>query len=269
MNYELFFVYLRMRLMKNILLLLALMPLGVWAQTFAPYALATDVEGNETVYDYMGDINIDFGDAKEAPYHVEFHANGTDVEKNSVNYHWNIKVDTTMTDSPELAYSVLSWDLPTDSVIAYDFKMKGTFYVVFHVGKIVVDSKGHEYEECVFPTGADSIVFKFSLTGSELSFPNTFIPDDPSGAYSTFKAKSFKSIVDFHAAVFNRWGQKLYSWDDVEGGWDGKIGGSYAHNGAYYLIVNAKGSEGRIYNIKKTINVLKYTQEESSTGGDN
>ena len=45
------------------------------------------------------------------------------------------------------------------------------------------------------------------------------------------------------------------------GGWDGKSGGSNVPDGAYYLVIKAKGADGRNYDIKKTINLLRgYTE---------
>ena len=48
------------------------------------------------------------------------------------------------------------------------------------------------------------------------------------------------------------------------GGWDGKCGGKDAPDGGYYLYVQAQGADGKKYEYKKVINVLRgYT--ESST----
>ena len=64
--------------------------------------------------------------------------------------------------------------------------------------------------------------------------------------------------------MFNRNGKKLYEWTDPAGGWDGKCGGKEAPDGGYYLYVQAQGADGKKYEYKKVINVLRgYT--ESST----
>ena len=47
---------------------------------------------------------------------------------------------------------------------------------------------------------------------------------------------------------------------------DGKSGGSDVPDGAYYLVVQAKGADGRHYNIKKVINILRgYTENGGTT----
>ena len=257
MNYELNFVYLRMRLPKLILFLLAFLPVYALSQDFCPNVVYTDVDGNTTECTYGGEMSL--SETKEAPLHGEFHANGTDLDGWNVTYNWVVRVDTT-SQNPEEAFEIIH---RYDSTLVQDFKMKGTYYISFSADC----TNPKTGDEVHFPADADSTVFSFSLSGSELHFPNTFIPDDPSGGYNTFKASSYKSIIEFHAIVFNRWGQKLYSWDDVREGWDGKIGGSYAKNGAYYLVVNAKGAEGAVYHIKKVINILKYTEDTGSDTG--
>ena len=53
-----------------------------------------------------------------------------------------------------------------------------------------------------------------SIYESKLEFPNAFSPNGD-GINDIFKAKDgYKSITEFHATVFNRWGQKLYTWDN-------------------------------------------------------
>lgn len=44
---------------------------------------------------------------------------------------------------------------------------------------------------------------------SELTFPNAFSPNND-GANDTYKPKTYKSIIDFHAIIYNRWGHKVY-----------------------------------------------------------
>ena len=85
-----------------------------------------------------------------------------------------------------------------------------------------------------------------------------------------------KSIVSLNGYIFNRWGQKLFTFtlDNAmvigdDGGWDGRYRGEYVKDGAYLLNITAKGSEGREYNIKKAINVLKGFNENVDTNNTN
>ena len=62
------------------------------------------------------------------------------------------------------------------------------------------------------------------------------------------------------------WGTKLYSWDDVNGKWDGTYKGKVVKDGVYFLVVRAKGADGRNFSIKKTISVISgYNNGEGTT----
>lgn len=104
--------------------------------------------------------------------------------------------------------------------------------------------------------------FMVNISESKLEIPNAFTPNGD-GVNDVFKVKEgYQSIVSFEAAVFNRWGKKLYEWKDLDGGWDGKSGGNDVPDGAYYLVVKARGADGRNYNKKKVINLLRgYTED--------
>ena len=122
-----------------------------------------------------------------------------------------------------------------------------------------------------FVNGNDTVAYNMdtpfiiTISESKLEFPNAFTPNGD-GYNDVFKAKEgYKSIVDFKAIVFNRWGKKLYEWSDLDGGWDGKSGGKGVPDGGYYLVVKARGADGRNYDIKKVINVLRgYTESNSA-----
>jgi gliding motility-associated-like protein len=107
-----------------------------------------------------------------------------------------------------------------------------------------------------------------SISESSLEFPNAISPNGD-GINDVLKAKEgYRSIVSFQAAVFNRWGQRLYSWNTLEGGWDGKSNGKTVRDGAYFLVVSAKGADGRKYNIRKTISVISGYRSEKGVAGD-
>ena len=85
-----------------------------------------------------------------------------------------------------------------------------------------------------------------------------------------YKAKDgYQSLIEFHAYIFNRWGQKLYEWTDPAGGWDGKYKGNDVKDGVYFVLVKAKGADGRKFNIKKDVNLLRgFTEDGGSTAGN-
>ena len=100
---------------------------------------------------------------------------------------------------------------------------------------------------------------------SILVMPNTFTPNNDQ-INDVYKVKSYQNIVEFHAYIFNRWGQKLYEWTNLEGGWDGTYRGNDVKQGTYFVLVKAKGADGQDYNIRKDVNLLRgYTEGTSIT----
>ena len=84
-----------------------------------------------------------------------------------------------------------------------------------------------------------------------------------------YKVKEgYQSIVSFKAVIFNRWGQKLYAWDTLDGGWDGKFHGKTVKDGVYFVVVNARGADGKEYKIRKDVNVLTGYSGTGTNGKD-
>jgi gliding motility-associated-like protein len=141
----------------------------------------------------------------------------------------------------------------TEEDIEHTFTESGAYtaqlYVTFY------NADGTVYYE--FPEeGEDPKAIYFSISESILEFPNGISPNND-GYNDTLKPKSgYQSIVAFHAAVFNRWGTKLYSWDNIDGEWDGTYKGKVVKDGVYFLVVSAKGADGRNFSFKKTISVI-------------
>ena len=91
---------------------------------------------------------------------------------------------------------------------------------------------------------------------SKLIMPNAFTPNGD-GHNDIFKAKEYRNLSEFHAYIFNRWGQKLYEWTDPAEGWDGTYHGSEVKTGVYFVLVKARGTDDVIYNIRKDVNLLR------------
>ena len=103
----------------------------------------------------------------------------------------------------------------------------------------------------------DATPIRISISTSKLDFPNAFSPNGD-GMNDIYRAKTdYKSIVEFKAVIYNRWGQKLYEWNNPAGGWDGTYKGNPVKQGVYYVQVTAKGADGRRFNIKKDVNLLR------------
>ena len=94
-------------------------------------------------------------------------------------------------------------------------------------------------------------VIQISLSESRLAVPNTFTPNGD-GVHDVLKV-SYESLVKFQAVVFNRWGQRLYSWTNPDEGWDGDD----QPVGVYYIVVEAEGGDGLKYSFRQAVNLLR------------
>ena len=86
------------------------------------------------------------------------------------------------------------------------------------------------------------------------------------GINDIYKPKEgYQNIKEFHAYIYNRWGQKLFEWSDPATGWDGTYNGKPVKEGVYFCLVKAKGADGKTYEIKRDVNLLRgYTTEQYS-----
>jgi gliding motility-associated-like protein len=68
--------------------------------------------------------------------------------------------------------------------------------------------------------------------------PNAFTPNND-GTNDYFSPKLPCEILDYKLMIYNRWGELVYTTDDRERGWDGKIrGGERAEQGTYVWVLN-------------------------------
>lgn len=188
-----------------------------------------------------------------APVQATFSVNPENVGSYTAYYEWRFFTEGSA-DNPYL----VRYEQDTQ----YTFTTAGVHYVVCYA---------------TFVNGTDTIAFTadywgevgpitVSISESELQMPNAFSPNGD-GLNDVYKAKSgYQSIVEFHAYIFNRWGQKLYEWTDPAGGWDGKYKGKDVKQGVYFCLVKARGADGRVFNIKKDVNLLRgYTESDNTT----
>ena len=82
---------------------------------------------------------------------------------------------------------------------------------------------------------------------SKLTIPNVFTPNGD-GKNDEFHFTSV-NIVTFDCMIFDRWGKKIYEWNDVSKGWDGKDHGTggLVSDGVYFYILKAKGMDNVVW----------------------
>lgn len=225
--------------------MMVLLPLGAAAQkanpTVNPMAYYTDEDGVS-----METKSIDEG---QAPLEVIFRANPDNMEEYVPSYEWHFRKLNATEGMQEL---FVRYEEDTQ----YTFNESGNYNIVL---KTFLDGEGTEL---------DSVTINVTILESRLEFPNAFSPNGD-GINDVYKAKKgWKSIVSFRGIIVNRWGQKLFEWNDPNGEWDGKYNGRDVEEGVYFVQVIAKGADGKEYHIRKDINLLRGYTEGGTTGGN-
>ena len=204
--------------------------LSASAQSVEISAIYIDDSGVET------ETRNDF--SGQAPLSVSFRANPQDMEGLDPTYEWHFRMEGEGKDM------MVRYEENTN----YTFTKAGKTYVTLYA------NLGNEER--------DSSRICVTISESKLLMPNAFTPNGDTHN-DVYKAKEYQSIVEFHAYIFNRWGQKLFEWTNPAEGWDGNYNGSPVKEGVYFVVVKARGADGIVYNIRKDVNLLRgFTKTE-------
>ena len=222
-------------------LLLLFFSLSVGAQTCKPTAKYVLANGEESE---------DASAGVSAPIQATFSANPEDIDGWDARYEWKVYATEDTTDVLVHRF---------EENLEFTFTRSGSFTVRLMATFTKDDS------EVTYDSQTESTSFSVVIPESKLEMPNAFSPNGDAHN-NIYKAKStHQSIVSFRAMIFNRWGQKLYEWTDVSGSWDGTYNGKPVKEGVYYVLVKAKGADGREYNIKRDVNLMRSFIQRDST----
>lgn len=208
--------------------------------TISPSATYTDSNGDEQTSTSI---------TESAPLTVTFISGAENTDGWTSHYEWHFYRDNER-DNPYLVRYEETTNVTFNDAGNHHVELWATF---------VNGNDTVAYTNDYWATGGTPIIV--AISESKLEFPNAFSPNGD-GINDIFKAKEgYKSIVEFQATIFNRWGQKIYSWSDPAGGWDGTFHGKDVKQGVYYVQVKAKGADGRKFNIRRDVNLLRgYTE---------
>ncbi len=90
-----------------------------------------------------------------------------------------------------------------------------------------------------------------------LFFPNAFTPNGD-GVNEKFFASGY-GVEEFEGMIFNRWGEQIYKWNDVNGAWDGTIHGHMAQEDVYIVAIRVKNICDKDFNDyqRGTVTVIR------------
>ncbi len=90
--------------------------------------------------------------------------------------------------------------------------------------------------------------------GKELYIPNVISPNnDNSNDLWYIKGECLQAI---HCDIFNRWGNIISSYNQIDGNWDGKTGGNFVSQGVYFYKLKVTFSDGETKDIQGDITVI-------------
>jgi gliding motility-associated-like protein len=93
---------------------------------------------------------------------------------------------------------------------------------VYDVQLVAVD-----YNGCV-----DTTLMRVEIRPTSAVFiPNSFTPNGDR-SNDLFKVYSY-NVVSLKAQIYDRWGLEVYTWDGLDGGWDGRVQGNNAQSDVY------------------------------------
>lgn len=218
-------------------------------QKVAPLAYYTNKSGTQ--------MSVSSVDDEQAPLTVAFRANPSDMDGWTPSYEWHFRLTRKSVNNGKPREVFVRWDENTE----YTFLESGAYDIVLKTHLKQTSNPSNTLD-------LDSVAITVNIAESKLEFPNAFSPNGD-GINDIYRAKpEYKSIVSFRAIILNRWGQKLYEWNDPAGGWDGKFHGHDVEQGVYFVLVEAKGADGVEYKIRKDVNLLRgYTDSSNNTTG--
>jgi gliding motility-associated-like protein len=162
------------------------------------------------------------------------------------NQEWNIIKDT------------VNWTLVSGEYIANggeQFISIGNFKddSLTHIDTIPTGSWAAYYfldDVSVYYCGPDTTEYP-----NQLSISNAFTPNND-GVNEFFKVHG-QNIKNINGNIINRWGEKLFEWNDLNSGWDGKCNGQDVSAGVYFYVISVTFDNGEIQEKHGSVEVVR------------
>lgn len=214
--------------------------LTVSSPYYTATALTAETSATQVERDNPNEMNsADANLGGSAPAEIDFEACVTEA---AVFQEWQLSASPEF-DIIEIRQNSLDFN--------YTFTDEGTFYVRFIAAN---DAGGCEYT---------SPAYTVTIGESDIKCPNAFSPGASEGVNDEWKV-SYKSILDFECHIFNRWGVEVAHFNNPSLGWDGTHNGKLVPAGVYFYVIKAVGADGKKYNLKGDINIIKYKQSNNN-----
>lgn len=151
-----------------------------------------------------------------------------------------------------------------DTLITWTFGVEGDFYQTEDPSDIIklFTSEGL-YTVCLnvkenLNGCEDSMCIDIQIYDQpSLTIPNVFTPDGDGINDNFFFPNS--AIVEFDCSVFDRWGKQVFTFDNINTGWDGfnESNGKACTDGVYFYMYEGVSSNGTEYKGQGNINLIR------------
>ncbi|MEA2106252.1 MAG: PKD domain-containing protein [Bacteroidota bacterium] len=118
----------------------------------------------------------------------------------------------------------------------------------YDVKLVVINSQG-----CV-----DSLIKERAVKvigEGEIAFPNAFTPNED-GINDVFKPVA-KGVVEYELLIYNRWGELIFETNNLEMGWNGKVGGKEAKSDVYVWKAEGRFTNGRAFELAGDVTLIR------------
>jgi len=102
----------------------------------------------------------------------------------------------------------------------------------------------------------DSLNFEIIENLTDIFIPNVFTPDGDA-LNDIFKVVTATQILNFEGMIFNRWGDLIFKWTDINEGWDGSFESLPACDGVYFYVIKGKNECNEVFRRHGSITILR------------
>lgn len=195
----------------------------------------------------------------QAPLTVQF----VDSSENATEWCWYLykqfdrrkfEIDSLLFDTITTQYipDSITYTMPNDKY-GYDvaLKVKGPIYII-----------DGEQKQCTdFLKKEQYINVDSSFIAKKADIPNAFTPGGANPKFVFQDETMPRSIKYFQVKIYNRWGLKIYSYEDNSGNWDGWDGETFgfgsAPAGIYYYTIYAEGWNNETFRRKGYVHLFR------------
>ena len=134
-------------------------------------------------------------------------------------------------------------------------------YIIWNTGDtasfISVDKEGWYSATAATNCGyfEDEVFITFTPCDDQIFIPNAFTPNDD-GRNDYFEIKG-QHIVEYELYIYNRWGQMVFTSNNINHFWDGKVNGNPSVKGVYSYTLKAVNIRGKEVSKTGTFTLIR------------